>query len=184
VPFPRPIYQAYKNGFPTPPASLNTFTAEANLWNPAIWSSIPGDELVEGAVYTCKFGGICQSATGINWTFTPRFGQSATPSSNISFGASAVVPSGGTIPASSPWFGEFDFQVTSLNVAASLAKINGSGFIVWPTTAILAGQAIPMGGTLITTADQTTAQGFALSVTCGTSSATNLIQAQWIRWGH
>ena len=161
------------------PASLNTFTAEANLWNPAILTPIPAFDMRAGKIYRYQFGGICQSATGINWTFTPRFGQSATPASNLLLGASAVVPSGGTIPASSPWYAEFILNVRSIGIAASAATVVGNGFIAWPTTAILSGQVIPFGGTVVTTADATTAQGFAFSVTCGTSSGTNLIQALW-----
>jgi hypothetical protein len=136
--------------------------------------------MVPGKTYTLRCGGICQSASAVNWTFTPRFGVSATPASNLSLGASAVVPAGGTIPASSAWYAEFHMVVRSLNIAASLATVTGNGFVVWPTTAILAGQVIPMGGTVVTTADWTTAQGLILSATCGTSAGTNSIQAQWM----
>jgi hypothetical protein len=171
-----------RDGWDTAPASLNTFTAEANLWAPNLLTAIPAFDMRAGKMYRAQFGGICQSATAINWTFTPRFGQSATPSSNLLLGASAVVPSGGVIPASSPWWGEFVLTVRSTNIAASLATVVGTGHVVWPTTAVLSGQAIPFGGTVVTTADPTTAQGFAFSVTCGTSSATNLIQALWCAW--
>jgi hypothetical protein len=166
-----------------PPASftaLSAFTAEANLWTPNLWSFIPAFDPRAGKAYKISGGGICQSATGINWTFTPRYGQSATPSSNLLLGASAVVPSGGVIPASSPWYFEFTLAFRSLGVAASGSSVTGNGFVVWPTTAVLASQVISMGGTVAATADQTTAQGLILSATCGTSSATNSIQAQWI----
>jgi hypothetical protein len=182
--YPRPVYASYMDAPPSAPTALATFTAEAELWNPALWTPIPALEMVVGAEYTLRCGGICQSATGINWTFTPRFGQSATAATNLSLGASAVVPSGGIIPASSPWYAEFHMVVRALNQAASLATIVGNGFVVWPTTAILPGQVIPMGGTVVTTADHTTNQGLVLDATCGTSSGTNSIQALWMVLGH
>jgi hypothetical protein len=180
---PRPVYASYLDAPPSSPTALASFTSEAELWNPALWTPIPAFDMVPGKVYTLKCGGICQSATGINWTFTPRFGQSATAATNLSLGASAVVPSGGVIPASTPWYAEFSMVVRSLNIAASLATVTGNGFVVWPTTAVLSGQVIPMGGTVVTTADHTVNQGLILDATCGTSSATNTIQAQWMSIG-
>lgn len=177
---PRPVYASYLDAPPSSPTGLATFTAEAELWNPALWTPIPAYDMVPGKVYTLRCGGICQSATTVNWTFTPRFGQSATAATNLSLGASAVVPAGGTIPAASSWYAEFHMVVRSLNIAASLATITGSGFVVWPTTAILSSQTIVMGGTVVTNADHTTNQGLVLDATCGTSSGTNTIQAQWM----
>jgi len=177
---PRPVYASYLDAPPASATAQATFTAEAELWNPALWTPIPAFDMVPGKTYILRCGGICQSATTVNWTFTPRFGQSATATTNLNLGASAVVPAGGTIPASSPWYAEFVMVVRSLNIAASLATITGNGYVVWPTTAILSGQVIPMGGTVVTTADHTTNQGLVLDATCGTSAGTNSIQAQWM----
>jgi hypothetical protein len=170
--------------YDAPPASftaLNTFTAEANLFTPNLWTLIPAFDMRAGKIYMLRAGGICQSATAINWTFTPRIGTSATPASNATLGGSAVVPSGGIIPASSPWYAEFTMVVRSLGVAAAGATVTGNGFVVWPTTALLASQTISMGGTVATTVDHTINQGLVLSATCGTSSATNSIQCQWVQ---
>lgn len=164
---------------PTDFTALATFTAEANLWTPNLWTPIPAFDMRAGKAYKLSCGGIMQSATGVNWTITPRFGQSATPGSNLSLGASAVVPAGGTVPAASAWYAELTMVVRSLGIAASGSAITASGFVIFPTTAVLSGQAIPIGGTVVSTADHTTAQGLILSATCGTSAGTNSIQARW-----
>ena len=163
----------------TAATALASFTSEANLWNPAIETPIPALDLVAGKMYLLRCGGIMQSASAINWTFTPRFGQSSTPASNISLVASAVVPTTGTVPASSPWWAEFLLTCQKSGIVASGSTIIGTGFIILPNTATAFGLAVPMGGTSSAVADRTSAQGLVLSATCGTSSATNSIQALW-----
>src|SRR6478735_250518 len=165
---------------PTNFTALATFTAEANLWTPALWTPVNAFDMRAGKMYKCSGGGIMQSATAVSWTFTPRFGVSATPSSNITFGASAAVPTTGTVPASSPWYFEFTWVVSSLGLAASGCTATGNGFVVVPSTAILNGIVIPMGGAVPTTLDHTTNQGFILSATCGASASTNSLQVNWV----
>lgn len=166
---------------PTNFPSLNTFTAEANIWTPALWTPIPAFDMRAGKAYLIRAGGIFQSASAVNWTFTPRIGTSATPASNVSLGATPTLSIPATVPASSPWYMEFLVVVRSLGIAASGATLTGNGVINLPGTATSASSDLIMGGLVPTTVDHTVNQGFVLSATCGTSAGTNLIQCNWVQ---
>jgi hypothetical protein len=166
---------------PTNFPSLNTFTAEANIWVPSLWTSIPAFDMRAGKAYLIRAGGIMQSAASVTWLFTPRIGVSATPASNISLGASQTLTTPGIVPASSPWYMEFLVVVRSLGIAASGATLTGNGVINVPGTATTSTNDLSMGGAVPTNVDHTVNQGFVLSATCGTSAGTNLIQCNWVQ---
>lgn len=163
-----------------PPAShtavANTVT-RTNLWNPALWTPIPQFDLKPGKIYTLRCGGIIGTTGTPTIIFNPTFGQSATPGSNIALGVSNTVTLGTLSSAS--WNAEFVLCVRQLGIAASGCTVTGNGFVIVNGAAAAVGQAIPFGGTLVTTADHTTAQGLALDVTWGAASASNTITAQW-----
>lgn len=163
-----------------PPASHTAVTANGtrtNLWNPALWTPIPALDLKPGKGYHLRCGGILSTTTGSNTIiFNPTFGQSSTPASNAALGASTTV----TLTASLsnvPWWAEFVLSVRSLGIAAAGATITGNGFVTIGGAAAAAGIIIPIGGTVVTNADHTVAQGLGLDVTWG--AASNSITAQW-----
>lgn len=164
-----------------PPASHtavgNTVT-RTNLWNPALWTPINAFDLHAEKVYILRCGGIIQTTGTPTIIFTPTFGQSGTPASNISLGATTTFTLG-TIPASSPWYAKFVLCIRSLGVAASGSTVTGNGYVVCAGAAAAVSQTVAMGGTVAATADHTTAQGICLDVTWGTQSASNTITAQW-----
>lgn len=165
-----------------PPSShsavANTVT-RTNLWVPAIWTPIPALDLAAGRTYRLRAGGIISTTATPTIIFTPTFGQSATPASNISLGGSITLTLG-TL-SSAPWKAEFTLIVRSLGVAASTSSVVGSGEIVIGGAAATASQVLAVGGTVVTTADHSSAQGLCLDVTWGTASVSNTVTAQWTR---
>ena len=163
-----------------PPASFTAVTAsatETNLWTPNIWTPIPANDMRAGKIYKVSFGGVFTS-TGTQGvlTWTPRAGQSATPSSNVTLGASnATAP-----PASltgQAWHGEFTLGIRSLGLAASGATGTGNGFVVVQGAAAATGVMYVMGGTVAATIDNTTASGLIVSLTI--SVASQSYTCQW-----
>lgn len=163
-----------------PPAShtpvANTVT-RTNLWNPALWTPIAALDPKPGKVYLLRCGGIISTTGTPTIVFNPTFGQSATPASNLALGATTTFTLG-TL-SSAPWWAEFLLGIRSLGIAASGATATGNGYVVVGGAAGAVGQTVPMGGTVVTTADHTTAQGLVLDVTWGSASASNTITAQW-----
>lgn len=164
-----------------PPSSFtayNTSTTKTNLWTPAIWTPILASDMKAGKMYRVNAGGTITTTATPTIIFDMMFGTSATPASNITFGASATVTLG-TIPASSPFFVDFVFGIRSLGLAASGATGTGSGVVTVAGSATAASQSIVIGSAVPTTLDQTTAQGVVLAATWGTNSASNSIQCLW-----
>lgn len=169
------------DGADAAPASHTAVTASAtrtNLWNPALWSFIPAMDMRAGKCYLVRCGGVLSTnSSGTNSIiFNPTFGQSSTPASNLALGVSTTVTLTNSL-SSVPWWAEFLLTCRSLGVAASGATVTGNGYAVIGGAAAAAGIVIPFGGTVVTTADHTTAQGIALDVTWG--AASNSITAQW-----
>ena len=165
-----------------PPAS---FTAVANsvvrtnLWTPNLWSQINAFDMKAGKSYILRCGGVYGTTATPTIIFNPTFGQSATPASNIALGASVTVTTLTTV-TNGTWYSEFVLGCRSVGVAASTSTVTGNGFVVLGGPAATASQLIGVGGTVVTTADQTTNQGLCLDVTWGTASASNTITAQWV----
>ena len=164
-----------------PPASFaavaNTVT-RTNLWTPAIWTSIPAFDMRAGKMYRMTAGGIISTTGAPTVIFNPTFGQSTTPATNIALGASTTTATG-TGLANASWFVDFVLGCRQIGVAASTATITGNGSIQIGGPAATASIGLALGGTVVTTADQTTAQGLCLDITWGTASASNTITCQW-----
>lgn len=163
------------------PASFTAVTAsatETNLWVPAIWTPIPANSMRAGKVYRVAFGGVFTTTAtqGVN-TFTPRVGQSGTPATNVTLGASNV-----TAPAASlttqAWYGEFTMVVRSLGLAAAGATVTGNGFVLTQGAAAATGTVYVMGGAVPATADNTAASGIIVSLTI--SVASQSYTCQWV----
>jgi hypothetical protein len=161
-------------------AAVNTFTAEANLWTlPNIWTPIPLGNMRAGSMFECRGGGLyTTAATGPTVVFSGRVGTSATPASNVLLGSSATVTPGNAVSAQ-PWMFIWTFVINRLGLATAGAQAVGHGFVdYW--IAATSNNSVIMGGTVAATVDNTIANGFMLSMTCSTSSASNSFTTQWV----
>lgn len=160
--------------------AINTTNVETNLWVPAIWTPIPANDMQAGKVYHHMSGGIFStSSSAPTSTWTPRVGQSATPSSNITMGAST----GSTMIASLsnvPFFSQFTFTIRTLGLAASGAGATGNGFVVIGGLTTALGVVQSIGSTVASTVDNTASTGYILSQTWGTNAAANSLTAQMV----
>lgn len=163
---------------PVSAAAVNTTVAETNLWVPANWTPIQAFDMAPGKSYCVRYGGIIQTTATPTYIFTPRVGQSATPASNVTLGAGPTVTAG-TIPASSPFYGEMTFSVRAVDVAYTAITGTGNGYNVVAAAAATAHQVSAMGGAVPTNISNTAASGLIVSITWGTSSASNTITIQW-----
>lgn len=165
-----------------PPAAFTAFansTTKGNLWNPALWTFFPAFTLKAGQVWLLDCGGIISCTGTPTIIFDVGFGQNnSSPPTNTSFGASRTLTLGSGL-TNVPWRAQFHMVVRSLGVAASGMTLVGNGQVNIQGVAAAVDQDISLGGTDITTADDTTAQGLAVAVTWGTASASNTIQAKW-----
>lgn len=157
-------------------AVANTVT-RTNLWVPALWTPIPAFDPKPGKAYILRCGGIITTTGTPTLIFTPTFGQSATPGSNLSLGAGNTVTLG-TL-AAGVWWAEFVFGIRQLGIAPAGSSGTGNGVVVVAGAAGAASQAIALGGTVVATADHSVASGLCLDVTWGAASASNSITAQW-----
>lgn len=163
-----------------PPSShtaVASTTTRTNLWNPALWTAIGAYDPKPGKVYLLRAGGSYGTTGTPTMLVTPTFGQSSTPGSNISLGSSGTATL--TTATGVNWYAEFTLGFRSIGIAASGATCTGSGFIAFGGASGAAAIVLPIGGTIVTTADHTTAQGLCLDVTWGASSASNTITANW-----
>lgn len=164
---------------PSSHTAVNTTNVETNLWVPGIWTPIPANDMVTGKVYQGNAGGVLgTSSAAPTATWTPRVGQSATPASNVTMGATTGTTMIASLSAV-PWTWQFTFAIRALGLAASGATGTGNGFIVIGGLTTAAGIVQSMGGTVATTLDNTAATGLILSNTWGTNNASNTVTAQW-----
>lgn len=164
-----------------PPSSFtayNTATAETNLWVPGIWTPIGANSMYAGKLYKCEAGGILGTTSTPTLIWTPRCGQSATPASNITLGATTGTTMIASL-AAVPWQWDFTLLIRSLGLAASGATGTGNGKVVIGGLTTAAGIVQSMGATVATTLDNTAATGLVLSGTWGTNNAANTITCQW-----
>lgn len=168
------------SGAPASYAAVNTTNVETNLWVPGIWQPIPANSMQAGKFYRVDFGGILgTSSSAPTATFTPRVGQSATPASNVTLGATTAVTMIASL-AAVPFNGWLIMQVRALANAASGASAVGGGQIVIGGLTTTAAVSMSMGGTVASTVDNTAATGLVVSITWGTNAAANTITAQYV----
>ncbi|HEY1249178.1 MAG TPA: hypothetical protein VGE97_09335 [Nitrososphaera sp.] len=167
------------SGPPTSFTAVNTTNVETNLWVPAIWTPIPANSMTSGKLYQGNAGGVLgTSSAAPTATWTPRCGQSVTPSSNITLGATTGTTMIASLSAV-PWTWQFTLNIRNIGLAASGATGTGNGYIVIGGLTTAAGIVQSMGGTVATTIDSTAATGLILSNTWGTNAATNTVTCQW-----
>jgi hypothetical protein len=164
-----------------PPSSFTAVSAsatEGNLWTPAIWTPIPANSMMAGKIYKVSYGGIfTTTATQGTLTFTPRLGQSSTPASNVTLGASNAVAWAASL-TNAAFYGELTAVCRSLGLAASGATFVGNGIAFTQGAAAATATAFVYGGSVPATVDNTAASGMIVSATI--SVASQSIQAQWV----
>lgn len=167
------------SGNPSSFTAVNTTNVETNLWVPGIWTPIPANDMSAGRVYQGNAGGVLgTSSAAPTATWTPRCGQSGTPASNVTLGATTGTTMIASLSAV-PWTWLFTLTIRSLGLAAGAGTGTGNGFIVIGGLTTAAGIVQSMGGTVATTLDNTAATGLILSNTWGTNNASNTVTCQW-----
>lgn len=161
----------------TPVASTNV---ETNLWVPGIWTPIPANSMMSGKVYRVEYGGVFSTSSAAPTSlWTARVGQSATPATNISLGASTASTMIASL-AAVPFYGVLTMVIRSLGLAASGATATGNGFVTIGGITTATGIIQSYGGAVPTTVDNTAATGLIISQTWGTNSANNTLTAQMV----
>jgi hypothetical protein len=161
------------------PAVAST-NVETNLWTPAIWSPIPAGDMTAGTVYKNECGGIFSTSSAAPTSiWTPRVGQSAAPSSNVTMGASTATTMIASL-SNVPFFSQFTFTIRALGLAAAGASGTGNGFVVIGGITTATGVVQSIGSTVASTIDNTAASGYILSQTWGTNNASNTLTCQWV----
>lgn len=154
--------------------------AEANLWTLiGNWSPIPANDMQAGKTYKVCCGGLLTTDLTPTVGWTGRIGTSATPGSNTIFGAVSTLVATGSGLTAVPWYAELTVIVRSIGVAASGAALWGTGWSVIGNAATAAAQANVFGGAA-TSVDNTVAQGLMISITFGTSHASNAFTTEWV----
>jgi hypothetical protein len=160
-------------------SAINTTTVETNLWDPALWAPIPALDMKPGKVYQVEFGGVMGTTATPTIAWRARCGiNNAAPPTGTDLGISPTTTLGTF--AAQPFYGEFQLVVRSLGITAAGASVTGNGFAVMPHAA--AATATPhavFGGAVPTTIDDKVAQGLGVSITWGTSNASNTLTPQW-----
>jgi hypothetical protein len=154
-----------------PSASLAAVTAaaETGLWSVPLYTPVPALDARAGKIYQVTAGGLLSSAaTPGTITITPRWG---TTTGGNSLGASQALTMTASI-TSQPWFMQFTLVFRQVGAAASTSTCVGTGFMKWQTTSG-ASQQLVFGGTVVTTADTTTAQGIFIGNTFSLTTANN-----------
>ena len=161
-------------------AAINTTTTETNLWDPALWGLIPAFDMRPGKVYTVRFGGVMGTTATPTIAWRARCGtNNSAPPTGTDLGISPTVTLG-TFTAQ-PFYGWFDLTVRSIGVAAAGATLTGNGFACMPAAAAATVvPQTPFGGAIPTTVDNTINQGLGISITWGTSNASNTLTCQWM----
>lgn len=165
-----------------PFAAINTSLAELNMLGAtqAIinqYCAIPPTDIFPGKEYILKMSGTYGNTGTPTMIFTPRWGSSTTPGTNITLGANAAWTSI-TGTTGLPYLIEFVFVVRTAPPGATqgTGKGFGSAHLGIPATSSQVGAEILFGGTAATidTSGQGTAGcGLTMNLTWSASSASN-----------
>lgn len=162
--------------------AINMSTTETQLWDPAIFASLPIGSILGGKAWQIPFGGICGTTATPAISFQTRIGtNNSAPPTGTALGAGPTMTLG-TITAPQPWYGQGTWGCRSIGIAASTATMTGNGFVIMPgaAAATTVGTCVFGGITIPTTIDQSIAQGIGVSMIWGTSSASNTITPQFV----
>jgi hypothetical protein len=165
-----------------PWTAITANATETNLWVPPWQTAIAANSLYVSKVYHLVFSGIFTSTSTpgvLTWTF--RYGQNTTPSSNTSLGASnAIAPPASLTNAG--WGGEANFRCLSTGIAASGATARGWGWVIVPGAAAATSIVyfFPISAASAATIDQTAAGALIMSLTISVASQSYQCTEAWM----
>lgn len=144
--------------------------------------AIAANDARPGKIYRVIAGGVYGTTGTPTLIFTPRWGSSTTIGTNVSLGASGTVTLGSGVSAQ-PWILEFIFTIRTAGVGVTAGTGKGHGYAILGQAAASA-SVFAMGKTsasIDTTGQGTAGCGLQMSVTFGTSNASNTITPEnWL----
>lgn len=145
--------------------------------------AIPANDAYAGKVYEVKLGGTYGNTGTPTMIFTPRWGSSTTPATNVTLGAS---PAWTSITGTSalPYYIQFTLTIRTAPPGTTLGTALGTGFVELgiPVTSSQMTATQMMGNTAATidTSGQGTAGcGITMNLTWSASSSSNTSTCQW-----
>lgn len=169
--------------------AVNTSTSELNILGATQalvnqYCAIPTNDARAGKMYRVNFTGLYGNTGTPTLIFTPRWGSSTTPATNVTFGASVTYQ---TITGTTalPIYGQFDVTIRTSPPGATAGTAWGQGFVILgiPITSLLTCHTLYMGGTqatIDTTGQGTAGCGITINATWSASSSSNTITVeQW-----
>ena len=168
--------------------AVNTSASELNILGAtqAIinqYCAIPANDARAGKVYQVEAGGVYGNTGTPTIIWTPRWGTSTTPATNVTLGASGTFT---TITGTTalPWYLMFTMVIRTSPPGATLGTGYGTGQIALgiPVTSSQFVTDLYMGGTaatIDTTGQGTAGCGITMNATWSASSASNTITTQW-----
>lgn len=169
-------------------AAINTSAAELNMIGAtqAIinqYCAIPANDARAGKVYELRMGGVYGNTATPTMIFTPRWGTSTTPATNVSLGANAAWTSI-TGTTGLPYLIEFVFAIRTSPPGATLGTGYGTGVVHLgiPVTSSQMVANLMIGNTAATidTSGQGAAGcGLTMNLTWSASSVSNTSTCQW-----
>lgn len=168
-------------------AAINTTAAEANIVGATQglinqFCAISPNDAKAGKMYKVNFSGIYGNTGTPTVIWTPRWGSSTTPGTNVTLGASPTATTITGVTALAV-FGEFMCTVRGAPPGATAGTAYGHGMVYMqiPVTNSQYAQDIPMGGTqgtIDTTGQGAAGCGLTINLTWGTSNAANTFTCQ------
>lgn len=140
------------------------------------YCAIPANDARAGKVYLLKISGIHGTTGTPTLTLTPRWGNSVTIGTNVTFGASAAHTLGSGVSAKPFWI-EFECVIRTAPPGATQGTASGHGMATFHSIT----DNFAMGGTgaTIDTSGQGTAGcGLQMGITFGTPSASNTLTVE------
>lgn len=168
-------------------AAINTTVAESNIVGATQglinqFCAIGANDPKAGKAYKVAFAGQYGNTATPTIIWTPRWGTSTTPATNITLGASPTITTITGVTAL-PFFGEFVMAIRTAPPGATLGTGEGHGWVALgiPVTSSQYVQMAYMGNTVATI--DTTGQGAAgvglsINITWGTSNAANTLTCE------
>lgn len=168
--------------------AINTSLAELNMIGAtqAIinqYCAIPANDARAGKVYQLEMGGVYGNTATPTIIFTPRWGTSTTPATNITLGASGTFT---TITGTTalPYYIKFTFAIRTSPPGATLGTGWGNGVVSLgiPVTSSQFVTDLYIGGTaatIDTTGQGTAGCGLTMNATWSASSVSNTSTCNW-----
>lgn len=147
------------------------------------YQAIPANDAYAGKIYEVKMGGVYGNTSTPTMIFTPRWGSSTTPATNITFGASPTWTSiTGTTGLA--YYIQFTVVIRTAGPGATIGTAIGTGFAALsiPVTSSQLAAVQTMGATaatIDTTGQGTAGCGITINLTWSANSASNTSTCHW-----